>query len=115
MQMISVIEQFSENPAGRYVTDGPNSGERFRDEVLAPALNSSDKVKVNLDGVLGYGSSFLEEAFGGLVRLGFTFSDLKNKLEIISSLKTYEQRVWRYIEEESLRKKKQNIKHAVAQ
>jgi hypothetical protein len=102
-QMISIRNNFSENPSGRYVTDGPNSGERFRDEWLLPALRNGVVVTVNLDGALGYGSSFLEEAFGGLVRAGFKYADLRAKLEIQSKLTVYKNRVWRYIQEESQR------------
>jgi hypothetical protein len=51
-------------PAGRNRSDGPYSGEFLRDEKLLPVL-AQDKVIVDLDGTLGYGSSFLEEAFGG--------------------------------------------------
>ena len=42
----------------------------FRDKILAPALQDEelDKVVVVFDGVAGFGSSFLEEAFGGLAR-----------------------------------------------
>jgi hypothetical protein len=104
--MISVINNFSENPSGRYRTDGPNSGQRFREEVLAPALESNESVTVDLDGALGFGSSFLEEAFGGLVRNGFDASVLRKKLAINSKLAIYKQRVWRYIDEEAARKRR---------
>jgi len=69
---ISIAEEFSRYPAGRTRRDGPNSAERFREEILIPALTraqeTNDRVVVVLDGVYGYSSSFLEETFGGLVR-----------------------------------------------
>lgn len=65
---INVAKDYSRFPAGRFRTDGPYSGERFRQEVLEPALNQADVIEVELDGVSGFGSSFLDEAFGGLVR-----------------------------------------------
>lgn len=102
-KMISIVKDFSENPSGRYVTDGPNSGERFRTEFLAPALHAGLKIEVDLDGALGFGSSFLEEAFGGLVRLGFKASDLFARIKINSSVSIYKDRIHRYIEEESRR------------
>ena len=44
----------------------------FRDEILYPkfmeAIENGEELIVNLDGGYGYGSSFLEESFGGLVR-----------------------------------------------
>ena len=42
------------------------------------------KVLVDLDGAMGYSSSFLEEAFGGLIRAGFT-KECLNKLLVIKS------------------------------
>lgn len=78
---IHIAEDFSRAPAGRCRNDGPRSGEAFRQEHLAPALKEADKVVVHLDGVEGYGSSFLEEAFGGLVRVdGFTGENLRRSL-----------------------------------
>ena len=68
LKIISVAKDYTRFPAGRYTTDGPFSGERFRQEWLEPALRANDTLEVDLDGVVGYGSSFLDEAFGGLVR-----------------------------------------------
>lgn len=98
--MISIAKQFSETPAGRYAVDGPFSGQAFRDKILYPALMESDyvEVEVDLDGALGYGSSFLEEAFGGLVReKKMSARDLEKRLKIKSSHRLYEDRVWAYI------------------
>lgn len=98
--LISVAKQFSATPAGRYRSDGPFPGEKFRDEILAPALRKSGEiVVVDLDGTAGYGSSFLEEAFGGLVRLGFDSLDLHQRLNIKSTRPSYFQRVWSYIDD----------------
>jgi hypothetical protein len=74
METILVVKH-APAPGGRYVSDGLFSGEWFREEVLRPAVShaieSGEKVRVDLDGAPGYGSSFLEEAFGGLVRKGY--------------------------------------------
>ncbi|WP_313450493.1 STAS-like domain-containing protein [Stutzerimonas kunmingensis] len=64
-----VTKRFSEYPAGRYRADGSFSGEVFREDLLVPLLAKHDEVHIDLDGAMGYGSSFLEEAFGGLVRV----------------------------------------------
>jgi hypothetical protein len=68
MTTINVGRDFSRYPAGRFEKDGPHSGEAFRERFLRPALAQGQDVEVELDDALGYGSSFLEEAFGGLVR-----------------------------------------------
>lgn len=96
-KMISIAREFSPSPAGRYLSDGPFPGEKFRDEVLWPALNEGKTVTVDLDGAEGYGSSFLEEVFGGLIRKGLTESTLRTKLRIQSSRRSYEERIWNYI------------------
>ena len=65
---IVIAEAFSPYPAGRFADDGEFNGTTFRQEHLVPALNDFDRVEVVFDGVAGFGSSFLEEAFGGLIR-----------------------------------------------
>jgi len=98
---LKIAEVFTKFPAGRFRTDGNYSGERFRDDFLFPALKKYSKVIVQLDGVRGYGSSFLEEAFGGLLRNGLiSKKDLQAKLEIKyddQSLSSYETEIWGYI------------------
>jgi hypothetical protein len=100
MFRISVSEDFTKYPYGRYRNDGPNSGEEFRDDHLIPALKKNDLIEVILDGAAGYGSSFLEEAFGGLVRKGFKKELLRNKLIIVSKNDpTYVNEIWGYIDD----------------
>jgi hypothetical protein len=80
---ISIAKDFTGSPGGRYREDGDYSGEQFRDDLLIPSLQKYDHVTVQLDGTAGYPSSFLEEAFGGLIRCGgFTRSDLNHQLDI---------------------------------
>ena len=102
--VLTVAQDFSRSPAGRFLSDGPNSGERFREEFLYPAL-TRDKVEVILDGVLTLGSSFLDEAFGGLVReKGLSPKQLREKLVVKSNLETYVFKIWSYIEDPKNRK-----------
>lgn len=69
---LSIANDFTKTPGGRCREDGEFSGEQFRKELLAPkyleAVRRNVKLVVDLDGVAGYATSFLEEAFGGLVR-----------------------------------------------
>lgn len=69
---INIVEDFTECTGGRYKRNGEYSGEEFRETILLPkykeAYNKNEKLIVDLDGGFGYGTSFLEEAFGGLVR-----------------------------------------------
>lgn len=67
-----VAKDFSPTPGSRYIIEGEFSGEALRKEILANMLQAAidDNVKlfIDLDGTSGYGTSFLEEAFGGLIR-----------------------------------------------
>lgn len=72
MIIIKIATDFSPTPGARYRTDGPFSGEQFREEKLLPLFEdktNTDKIIIDLDGAEGYPSSFLEEAFGGLARI----------------------------------------------
>jgi hypothetical protein len=77
--------------------DRPNSAERFRDDILIPALKANTEVIVYMDGTAGYASSFLQEAFGGLRKI-FTAGQLRKKLSIISTDASIRTEVWNYID-----------------
>jgi len=82
MKTIKIATDYSETPLGRYPADGDFNGTRFRDDFLRPALGAGEVVVVDIDDVEGYGSSFLDEAFGGLVREGyFDAKDLEKRLK----------------------------------
>ena len=100
MSVIKIATDFSEEPAGRFYADGPFSGERFREELLVPALGSEKSVEVDIDDLEGYGSSFLEESFGGLVRKGYFSSEVLHQRLVISSLdKAVIEEIWGYIDD----------------
>jgi hypothetical protein len=63
-----IASEFTDVPGPRYRHEGPNSGQEFRESVLLRFFERAEPVVIDLDDVEGYGSSFLEEAFGGLVR-----------------------------------------------
>jgi hypothetical protein len=82
---IDVAKDFSTEPYGRYLSDGDSNGTKFREDFVVPALAQNNQVIITLDGAEGYGSSFLEETFGGLVREnGFSPSQLRERLVIVS-------------------------------
>ncbi|HDZ9507501.1 TPA: STAS-like domain-containing protein [Klebsiella pneumoniae] len=95
---IHIAEDFSDVPYGRYDTDGPDNGQRFREEHLLNAIRDYDEVHVYLDGAMGYGSSFLDEAFGGLYRTdGIDKSVIKRKLRVFTELDFLKDSIWGYI------------------
>ncbi|GCE89413.1 hypothetical protein MSKU15_1014 [Komagataeibacter diospyri] len=89
MITIRIAKEFSTTPGGRFKSMGPSSGEEFRAQLIK-ALKANDYVKVILDGTEGYGSSFLEEAFGGLIRLQeFPPHDVLSRLAIVAETPDY--------------------------
>ncbi|KAA0696327.1 DUF4325 domain-containing protein [Halopseudomonas laoshanensis] len=83
-----IVKEFNSAPYGRTIdVDGDTSGEAFRRRILVPALLKHGSVHVVLDGYNRYGRSFLDEAFGGLIREeGFTAKDLEERLTYSHSL-----------------------------
>ena len=69
---LSIAEEFSKTPGPRTRAEGKHSAEEFVDAILLrrfdEAVASDSILFVDLDGGYGYGTSFLEEAFGGLAR-----------------------------------------------
>lgn len=99
---LDIGRDFSDVPSGRYPEDGNFNGERFRKEFLVPLLREFDRVSVILDNTEGFGSSFLEEAFGGLIREeGFRLADILPKLVLVSErdrTKRYKRKIEQYME-----------------
>lgn len=80
-KIIKVVDDFSPHPYGRVPDDGDACGQKFRREHLLPALNEYQSVLVILTGYNRYGRSFIDEAFGGLIREnGYKLSDLRHRL-----------------------------------
>lgn len=98
---IQVAKDFALLPAGRYKMDGSYTGEHFR-EILVKLLSQPERfIEVNFDGVLGAGSSFLEEAFAGLIRNNIiSKQDFKKRIRIIANDNPeIAEKIYRYIEE----------------
>ena len=99
---IHVASQFSETPFGRYRSDGPESGQVFRDDFLLPYLRAGKRIVIDIDGVAGLPSSFWEESLGGAVRAGIPAAIMRNLVTIEanqSDLKTYVRIGWKYVDE----------------
>ena len=103
IRTISVASDFSPSPAGRFVDDGPFPGALFRDRFLLPALRGEEQVLVDLTGTELPGSSFLEEAFGGLIRAGFSEEFLRSHIKVQSPRESDSIRVWRFVREAASR------------
>lgn len=90
---ISIAGDFSPYPHGRFPKDGEHSGTAFREELLVPAvkqaLAENKVVVIDIDGVKALGSSFTEEAFGGLVRMKLAPTDA-----VLGSVKVHYTKPW---------------------
>lgn len=73
MKVCSISPQYQfQGP--RFRSLGKTSGEEFRDEHLIPWLSSFEPNTVGIvdfEGTLVFSPSFLEESFGGAIRLGY--------------------------------------------
>ena len=90
MKQINIAEEYTTTPGARYKKDGAFSGEDFREKYLEPLFASGDRspITINLDGTMGYATSFLEESFGGLVRKfgdKYTNKDVLDRFIFISN------------------------------
>lgn len=88
--VLNIAKEYTRCPGARYESEGDYSGERFRNDYLAPmlkaALEAGVKLEVVLDGSAGYSTSFIEESFGGLIRTDhFTLQEVKDNIIIISN------------------------------
>lgn len=113
MAKINIGKDFSTVPAGRYYADGDHSGQKFREEYLLRAvrecLKTGEKLTIMLDNVDTYGSSFLEESFGGMVREGYVdkdkFIDILDIRYEDSDYEFYRDRILEYIREAEIESK----------
>lgn len=83
---ISIANDFSKVPAGRFYDDGPYSGEKFRKEFLLEPLRDTEieKIIINLNGLCGVGSSFWDEAFVSLITEDkFTYEYIIKKIQFV--------------------------------
>ena len=102
---VNVAKQFTKLPGLRYIRLGKFSGEEFRQTFLIEPLRQGKTVIVELDGVRGYGSSFLEEAFGGTVReLDLETEDALQRLKVETSVESWQLDVDEYIRTAKSRK-----------
>lgn len=101
---INIPKDFSRCPGARYRNEGDYSGEEFREEYLVPklkeAIENGVRLEVILDGSSGYSTAFIEESFGGLIRINqFNLNDLRTHLIIISKEdESYIEDINQYIE-----------------
>ena len=101
IRRISIASDFSDTPIGRYRIDGKESGETFREDIIAPALKQGEVI-LDLDGLFGLPSSFWEEVMGGLVRHHFSLELLRDRLTIVcteDALKVFVRTGWRFAED----------------
>lgn len=88
--LLKIATAFTTAPGPRHVSEGKFSGEQFRKELVLPkiieACEKNEVLTIDLDGTSGYGTSFLEESFGGLIREDkLSLSTLNSVLKFVST------------------------------
>lgn len=107
--VVSIAQDYSRFPGGRIPEDGPYCASVFRDDILLPAIKNAKSATaclfVDFDGTEGYGTSFLEETFGGLIReRGFTKMQIQEVLRFRSSREWVLRLVEKYINDAELKR-----------
>lgn len=86
------VTDFSITPGSRHIDEGEYSGQEFRETILEPifkeAVDLGMKVIIDLDGTIGYGTSWLEEVFGGITRK-YSKMLVNKHIEVISNEEPY--------------------------
>lgn len=87
--IISIARDFSRIPGARTPEEGDFSGYDFRTMILLPSLKEAiekkEKLTIILDGTAGLGTSFLEESFGGLIRVDkLDYQTIVDTIELVS-------------------------------
>ncbi len=103
MIKIKISTEFSEMPSGRTREEGEYSGEEFRDDLLIKRYEEAEKnndiLVIDFDDGYGFGTSFLEEAFGGLVRKYHKHGALERMKFIAEEDETIPDNIAKYIKE----------------
>jgi hypothetical protein len=103
MIKINICSDFSDTPGGRLIREGAYSGEEFRDTLLISkyleAEKQNDILEINFDGCYGFGTSFLEEAFGGMVRKHHKHGTLQRMRFISTEDETIPDNIKKYVKE----------------
>ena len=101
MIQIKIKDDFTFTPGARDYDDGKESGQEFYEKLLKgkfqEALDLGVKLKVDLDGVEGYPSSFLSESFG---LLGNEFQGeivWKNLIIVSNEVPKYIRKIQEYV------------------
>ena len=85
---VSVADDFSRTPGARFRKDGPFSAEEFMETLVVPKFEEARRLGVklvmDLDGVAGYATSFLQGTFGNLAA-HYGTREVLNTVEVISN------------------------------
>jgi hypothetical protein len=88
---INIAKDFSRLPGARYPHETDYCGEDFRRRILYPkfceAKSRGEELEVNLDGLYGLSSAFLDEAFAGLILdEKESYEDVKKYLKLTGTI-----------------------------
>lgn len=102
------LSSYSKEPFGRYPSDGDSDGQTFRNNFLIPALKTHEIVTIDLDVLHEINSSFIDEAFAGLIKYcDFTFKNLEQRLKFIAKNSDWINEIKWYMQEEQQKKDNQ--------
>lgn len=86
---IKISADYSDALGGRYIKEGDFSGEDFRDNMLEgmylQCLENSEALVIDFDDLYGCPCGFLEEAFGGMIRKGYSMKEMLDTISFIAN------------------------------
>lgn len=95
------VSNYTKDPFGRYLTDGPGNGTEYRRSFILPELRKGNDIVIDLDGIHDeYGSSFIVEAFANLIRKeGYSYEEISSRISFRSENQEWIDEINYYIEE----------------
>lgn len=83
--IFNITKEFSKRPCGRYKEHGNYSAERLREIILEKLNSSNDVLTIDVSGLSMFSSAFINECFGGMIRLNLiSKSDLNNRIVFVT-------------------------------
>jgi len=91
---VKIRDDYNWSTGSRLIIEGPHSGEDFRIKFFYPmiidAIASNETLTIDFDGGIGYGTSWLEEVFGGVIRKDrVDAQDVRKHLRLIATQQPY--------------------------
>ena len=101
MKVLDLKDDFGPHCVGRYPSSGPQCGENLRNLIMLKLADGDDLI-INVNAYVH--ASFLEEAFGGLIRAGLSYEDFDSRVFIRTDDDRLKKEILDYVKDAEWRK-----------